>query len=157
METKSPQAERILQALQSLYVKATAEFMDLVLGDQTALNAMFQSGSFKLHCLIPEGERVLKMFCHSFLKTVPQDIVAIDVDREAYWCLLAEVYPCLLAHNIMEKMKPHERRASERDAMSFHFISFLHFLGGLPFSKAGFQGALLYKYIYKVKYNCDNK
>ena len=55
---KSLQAERILQALQSLYVKATAEFMDFVLGDLTALNAMFQSGSFKLHCLIPEGERL---------------------------------------------------------------------------------------------------
>ena len=42
----------------------------------------------------------------------------------------------------------------------FHFISFLHFLGGLPFSKAGFQGALLEKkniYICNLKYNCDNK
>ena len=38
---------------------------------------------------------------------------------------------------------------------SFSFHSFLHVLGGLPFSKAGFQGPSFKKkkYIYKVKCN----
>ena len=34
-------------------------------------------------------------------------------------------------------------KVMQKARSSFHFISFLHLLGGLPFSKAGFQGALL--------------
>ena len=111
METKSSQAQRILQALQSPYTKGTVEFMNCVLGNLTALNAMVQSESFKLHCLIPEVERVVKMFCHRFLKTVAKEIMAIDVDMEANWRPIAEVYPGLLAHNAIGKMKPHEKES----------------------------------------------
>ena len=56
METKSPQAERIMQSLRSPYIKGTLEFMDFVLGDLTGLNTMLKSESFKLHRLLPEVE-----------------------------------------------------------------------------------------------------
>eukprot|EP00795_Rhopilema_esculentum_P004631 gene4631-20906_t len=51
---------------------------------------MFQSESFKLHSLLPEVERVLKVFCHSFLKTTVKDVMAVDVDKEMDWHPLSE-------------------------------------------------------------------
>lgn len=50
-DKSSLQAERILHALKSTYVKATLEFCDYVLGDLTGLNVIFQSNGFQLHRL----------------------------------------------------------------------------------------------------------
>ena len=65
---KTLQADKILRALKSPYVKATLEFTSFVLGDLVGLNKLFQSNSFKLHMLLPETERVLRMFILNFMK-----------------------------------------------------------------------------------------
>ena len=111
MDAKSPPAERIHQALQSPYIKGTIEFMEFVLGDLAGLNAMFQSESFKLHCLLPEVERVLKVFCNSFLKTTIKNVMAVDVDKEMDWHPLSEVYPGIMASETVKEMRPHEKES----------------------------------------------
>ena len=50
-EENSPQAERILSALKSPYIKATLEFSEFTPGDLVGLNMLFQSKRFKLHTL----------------------------------------------------------------------------------------------------------
>eukprot|EP00794_Sanderia_malayensis_P001687 gene1687-1880_t len=57
-ETKSLQAEKILQHLKLNYIKATFEFIDFVLGDLKGLSILFQSNDFELHRFLPEMERV---------------------------------------------------------------------------------------------------
>jgi len=94
METKSPQAERILQSLRSLYVKATLEFMDLVLGHLTGSNAMFRSESFQLHRFLPD---VVKIFCRNFMLSAENDLQSIEVDDEGKWRPLEMVYPGIIA------------------------------------------------------------
>ena len=91
METKSPQAERILQSLRSPYVKATLEFMDFVLGNLTGSNVTFQSESFKLHHFLPEVERIVKMFSRNFMPSTGNDLQSIDVDDERKWSPLETV------------------------------------------------------------------
>eukprot|EP00112_Aurelia_sp_Birch-Aquarium-sp1_P014236 Seg306.6 transcript_id=Seg306.6/GoldUCD/mRNA.D3Y31 product="Zinc finger protein 862" protein_id=Seg306.6/GoldUCD/D3Y31 len=110
-EMKSPQAERIVTSLQTPYIKATLEFTDFVLGDLTGLNAMFQSESFKLHRLLHEIERVVKMFCNNFMSTVDSDLNAIDVDDERKWIALESVYAGIYADETMNGMRPHEKES----------------------------------------------
>ena len=84
-ETKSPPAERILNAHRWLYVNATLEFMDYILGDLTGLNKLFQTSKFKLHRLLPEVERVIRMFLQNFMMKPTQSIELskINVDDES--------------------------------------------------------------------------
>ena len=108
---KSPQAERIVNSLQSPYIKATLEFTDFVLGDLTGLNVMFQSESFKLHRLLLEVQRVVKMFCNNFMTTVDNDLNAINVDDERKWVALDSVYAGIYAAETMKGMRPHEKES----------------------------------------------
>lgn len=62
------QANIIRQALAYPYMKATLEFSSFVLRDLAELNKMFQSDSFQLYLLLPETERVLRMFDANFMK-----------------------------------------------------------------------------------------
>jgi len=82
METKSPQAERILKSLRSPHVKAPLEFMDFVLRDLTGLNAKLQSESFQLHRFLHEVEWAVKMVCRHFMLSAENDLQSIDVDHE---------------------------------------------------------------------------
>jgi hypothetical protein len=110
-ETKSPQAERIMNALKSSYMKATLEFSDYVLGDLNGLNLMFQSNSFYLHRLLQETERVVRMFYTSFCKPPPRHLKLnqINVDDETQWLPLREVYPGIMAYETMKSLLPHEK------------------------------------------------
>ncbi|CAM1331742.1 Uncharacterised protein r2_g4065 [Pycnogonum litorale] len=111
-ENKSPQADRILQALKSRYVKATLEFSSFVLGDLTGLNVMFQSNGFHLHRLVPEIERVVRMFCANFMRSSKKcQLGKIDFDDELQWIEIEKVYPGYLAYETLEQMVPHERES----------------------------------------------
>jgi len=94
METKSPQAERILKSLRSPHVKAPLEFMDFVLRDLTGLNAKLQSESFQLHRFLPD---VVKIFCRNFMLSAENDLQSIEVDDEGKWRPLEMVYPGIIA------------------------------------------------------------
>lgn len=107
-DKSSLQAERILHALKSTYVKATLEFCDYVLGDLTGLNVIFQSNGFQLHRLVTEVERVVKMLCQNFRKPI-QNLSNINVDDESQWLPLQQVYPGIMAHESVGLMLPHER------------------------------------------------
>lgn len=107
-DKSSLQADRILQSLKSLYVKATLEFCDYVLGDLTGLNVIFQSNGFQLHRLVKEVERVVKMLCQNFRQPI-QSMNNINVDDEAKWLPLDRVYPGLLAQETVAQMPPHSR------------------------------------------------
>lgn len=109
-DKSSLQADRILQALKSTYVKATLEFCEYVLGDLTGLNVMFQSNGFHLHRLGTEVERVVKMFCQNFRKPV-QNLATVNVDDESQWLPLDKVYPGIMAYESLGKMLPHERES----------------------------------------------
>lgn len=111
--SSSLQAERILQALKSTYVKATLEFCDYVLGDLTGLNVMFQSNGFQLHRLATEVERVVKVLCQNFRKPMQnvQNLANINVDDESQWLPLGKVYPGVMATETMKLMLPHERES----------------------------------------------
>ena len=65
---KNLQADKILQAIKSPYIKPTLEFTSFVLGDLAGLNKLFQSNNFKLHMLLPETERILRMFGLNYMK-----------------------------------------------------------------------------------------
>lgn len=112
-ETKSPTTERILNALRSPYVKATLEFTDYVLGDLTGLNKLFQSDRFKLHRLLPEVERVVRMFSQNFMAKPNRSIefANINVDDESKWLSLDKVYPGIAATETLAEMRPHERES----------------------------------------------
>ena len=112
-ETKSLTAERILSALRSPYVQATLEFTDYVLGDLTGLNKLFQSDSFKLHRLLPEVERVVRMFSQNFMtkENRPVQFANINVNDESKWLPLEKVYPGIAAAETLAKMRPHERES----------------------------------------------
>ncbi|KAK3891156.1 hypothetical protein Pcinc_004946 [Petrolisthes cinctipes] len=109
-DKSSLQAERILKALNSTYVKATLEFCDYVLGDLTGLNLIFQSNGFQLHRLVTEVERVVKILCQNFRKPI-QNLTDINVDDESQWLPLNKVYPGILAEESMKLMLPHERES----------------------------------------------
>ena len=110
-EMKSPQALRIVNSLETTYIKATLEFIDFVLGDLTGLKAMFKSETFKLHRLLPQVERVVNMFCNNFLTTVNNDLNVIDVDDERKWVALDSVYAGIYADETMKGMRPHKKES----------------------------------------------
>ncbi|XP_066941049.1 uncharacterized protein [Macrobrachium rosenbergii] len=99
-------ADRILQALKSPYIKATLEFTSFVLGDLVSLNTLFQSNSFKLHMLLPESERVLRMFGSNYMKRESISFKVSTYEDESKWLPLDKVYPGILASETMSKMKP---------------------------------------------------
>ena len=106
-ETKSLQAEKILLHLRSHYIKATFEFVDFVLADLTGMNALFQSNEFKLRRLLPE--RVVRMFCTSFLRTINDDLTKVDMDKIDNWLPLNSIYPGILSHETVKAIVPHEK------------------------------------------------
>lgn len=108
-ETKSPHAERVYRAMKCPGIKATIEFMDYVLGDLTGLNTLFQSNEFKLHRLLPEVKRVVRMFCLNFMKRDEFAVETLNVDDEGKWLPLLQVYPGFLASETVKTMVPHER------------------------------------------------
>ena len=112
-ETKSPTAERILNALRSKYLKATLEFTDYVLGDLTGLNKLFQSDKLKLHRLLLEVERVIRMFSHNFMMKPNRyiEFAKINVDDESKWMSINEVYPGFTAAETLGNMRPHEKES----------------------------------------------
>ena len=111
-ETKSPQAERIMNAFKSSYIKATLEFSSYVLGDLNSLNVMFQSNRFYLHRLLQEIERVVRMFYTSFCKpTRNQKLNEINVDDQTQWLPLLKVYPGIMAYETMKSFLPHEKES----------------------------------------------
>uniref|UniRef100_UPI00358E6B22 uncharacterized protein isoform X4 n=1 Tax=Myxine glutinosa TaxID=7769 RepID=UPI00358E6B22 len=112
-DKSSLQAERILQALKSTYVKATLEFCAYVLGDLTGLNVIFQSNGFQLHRLVTEVVRVVKVLCQNFRKPI-QNLTNINVDDESQWLPLDKVYPGVMAVESMKLMLPHERESFQR-------------------------------------------
>ncbi len=112
-ESKAPQAERIQQALKSPYTKATLEFMDYVLSDLTGLTTLFQSNDFQLHKFLPEVERVLRMLSlNSMQSGCADDLSSIDVDDEAKWVALANVYHGILAKETIKHATPPKRKLS---------------------------------------------
>ncbi|KAK4320307.1 hypothetical protein Pmani_008813 [Petrolisthes manimaculis] len=112
-DKSSLQAERILKALNSTYVKATLEFCDYILGDLTGLNLIFQSNGFQLHRLVTEVEHIVKILCQNFRKPI-QNLTDINVDDESWWLPLNKVYPGILAEESMKLMLPHERESFQR-------------------------------------------
>ena len=62
---------------------------------------------------MPEVERVLKMICSNFRKSVGKlDITRDDTENdESYWLSLDKVYPGIMAHETIQKMVPHERES----------------------------------------------
>lgn len=110
-ETKSPAAERILKSLRSTYIEATLEFTDYVLGDLTGLNTLFQSDAFRLHRLLPEVERVIRMFCQNFMVRETVQLGKIDVDDQSKWLPLDKVYSGLLATERVKTMMPYQRES----------------------------------------------
>ena len=111
-EANSTQAERILSALKSPYVKATLEFSEFVLGDLTGLNLLFQSNSFRLHALLPELERVLRMLHNNFMKIDGKEALAtVNVNDERKWVPLEQVYPGYMAAETVKEMLPHQRES----------------------------------------------
>eukprot|EP00795_Rhopilema_esculentum_P005682 gene5682-10924_t len=96
MDAKSPAAERILQALQSLYIKVTIEFMEFVFGDLTLSNQNPSSST---------------VYFLSFLKTTVKDLMAVDVDKEMDWQPLSEVYSGIMANETLKEMRPHEKKS----------------------------------------------
>ena len=111
LEKRSPQAERIVGALKSPYIKATLEFSSYVLGDLVGLNTLFQSDGFKLHRLLPEVERVIRMYCQNFMVNAPGHVSNIDVDDASKWLATEKIYPGILASETVKSMKPHERES----------------------------------------------
>ena len=110
-ETKSPTAERILNALRSKYVKATLEFTDYVLGDLTGLNKLFQSEKLKLHRLLPEVERVIRMFSQNFMINRYIEFAKINVGDESKWISINEMYPGFAAAKTLANVRPHEKES----------------------------------------------
>lgn len=108
---KNMQADRILQAIKSPYIQATLEFTSFVLGDLVGLNKLFQSNSFKLHMLLPETERLLKMFGSSYMKRESISFKISSFKDESNWLQLDKVYPGILASETLPKLKPHERES----------------------------------------------
>ena len=110
-EANSPQAERILSALKSPYVKATLGFSKFVLGDLTGLNTLFQSNSFQLHALLPELERVLRMLHNNFMKIDGKEALAnININDQRKWVPLENVYPGYMAtETVKRNASPPER------------------------------------------------
>ena len=109
-EENSPQAERILSALKSPYIKATLEFSEFVLGDLVGLNMLFHSKRFQLHTLLPELERVLIIFHNNFMKICDNMRLSnVDVNDEHKWVPLDQVYPGYIASETLKEMLPHQR------------------------------------------------
>ncbi|KAK4319067.1 hypothetical protein Pmani_009961 [Petrolisthes manimaculis] len=106
---KNLQSDRILQALKSPYIKATLEFSSFVLGDFAGLNKNFHSNSFQLHLLLPETERVLRMFASNFMKRELIKYKISAFEDPSNWLQLDQVYPGILANETLKKMKPHEK------------------------------------------------
>ena len=109
-ENKSPQADRMLLALKSPYVKATLEFCNFVLRDLIGLNLMFHSNGFQLHQLVQEVERVVRIFCKNFRKSVNGESIE-KINVEANWIALDKVYPSIMASETLQKMLPHEKES----------------------------------------------
>ena len=111
-ETNSPQAERILTALKSPYVKANLDFCDFVLGNLTGLNLLFQSNSFQLHALLPELERVLRMLFNNFMKIDSQVALAeLNANDESKWVPLEKVHPGYMASETIKELPPHQKES----------------------------------------------
>ena len=73
--------------------------MNLVQGHLVGLNAMFQSNSFKLHLLLPEVERVIRMFGSNFTKRGHIKSNIQPFQNESNWIQLYKVYLGILASN----------------------------------------------------------
>ena len=130
-ETKSPTAKRILSALRSPYVQATLEFTDYVLGDLTGLNKLFQSNSLKVHRLLPEVERVVRMFSQNFMTKAnrPVQFANINVNDESKWLPLEKVYPGI------QWLKAWPKRGLTKEKVSCHLPQLVH-SGNLPDAEA---------------------
>ena len=70
---------------------------------------MFQSKAFQLHRSVPEVTRTVKMFCKNFISSVAHDVPAIDIYDQSKGCPGDEIYPGILAHETLGKMRPHDR------------------------------------------------
>ena len=115
------QAERILTALKSPYVKATLEFCDFVLGDLSGLILLFQSNSFQLHTLLPKLKRVLRMLFNNFMKI--DSLVALaelNANDESKWVPLEKVYPGYMTSETIKKLPPHQKESFLRRSREWY-------------------------------------
>ena len=58
-------------------------------------NLFFQSDEFKLHRLLPEEDRVLKLYCNGFMSSAVGNLKAIYVDDAGQWARLESMYCAL--------------------------------------------------------------
>ena len=72
--------------MKSPYIKATLDFSEFNLGDLGGLNLLFQSKRYQLRALLPELERVLKMFHKNLMKISDKEkLLNVDVENEHKW------------------------------------------------------------------------
>ena len=113
-ERQSANADRVLNALKSPYVKATLEFMEFVFEEFSGLTCLFQSDTFQLHRLYSELRRVIKMFSLNFLKrscVVEGQLHLFSVDDNSIWLPCEQVYPGLKATETTNTLLPHQRES----------------------------------------------
>ena len=72
---------------------------------------MFQSDKFKLHRLLPEVERVIRMFSQNFMINRYIEFAKINVDDESKWISINEVYPGFPTAETLANMRPHEKES----------------------------------------------
>ena len=86
--------------------------MQYVLEDLSGLNVLFQSTDFKLHRLLPQLARVIKMFCSNFMyRRASTELKNINVVDKAKWVPLQKVLPGILAFETIEILKQHEKES----------------------------------------------
>ena len=73
---------------------------------------LFQANEFKLHRLLPEVKRVLRMLCLNFMRRseVPS-LKDINVEDRTKWIPLNETFPGILASETIKTMLPHEKES----------------------------------------------
>ena len=84
--------------------------MDYMLGDITGLNKLFQSETFKLHRLIPELTKVIKLYVSNLMDVTPDtDASSLDIDQPEMWYNWEKIYPGISATNTLLNMRPCQR------------------------------------------------
>ena len=73
---------------------------------------LFQPELFQLHALLPELERVLRMFHNNFMKIGGKEKVSnVDVEDEHKWVPLDQVYPGYMASETLKEIFPNQRNS----------------------------------------------
>ena len=86
--------------------------MEFVLDEFNGLNVLFQANEFKLHRLLPEVKRVLRMLCLNFMRlSEVHSLKDINVEDRTKLIPFSEIYPGILASETIKIMLPHEKES----------------------------------------------